>query len=317
MFDYLPESLRKHATEDETRHYSLAGLTQSEFEALLDEFEIEWSENDSRERVEADKRQFPLADIELSGARTTIDFDALSIRDSKYVLAANSYADVSGFTAFVESATTDGAKAEALKAFHVIRREHARVIKSDYDAVRVQYQGDRVQGLTHLPTDDWKAIATAAVETAIGLQSSFEITLKEALPSIQKLGLAVGVGLGWTVATKLGPRGHRDRICLGDAVSRAERNEENVDKGEIGIDKATYDQLDDALRARFAWNNPSRCYVAAGLTWEKVEAESVAEALRRGAIYVGPAGGATRISPSPTPGTRRVTPSSSWGPSER
>lgn len=316
VYDNLAPSLAEQVTADDLGAYSLARPSTAEFEAILEEFEIDWSEEESRERVADDKRQFPLSEIEFSGAQVKIDFDDLSIRNSKSVLAATSYGDVSGFTAFVEAAENEQQQSEALQAFHVIRREQAQVIKTDYDAVRVQYQGDRVQGLTHLPEDDDTAIARSSVEMAIGLQSSFEGPLKEALPQIADLGLAVGVGLGDTVATKLGPRGHRDRICLGEAVSRAEQNEERVGKGEIGIDKATYDLLEDEMREKFAWSASARCYVAAGLTWRKSEISKLAAAVAAGAVFVGAVAAATVISHRASPGATQVTPGRSWAPEE-
>ena len=189
------------------------------------------------------------------------------------------------------------------------------MIKADYDAVRVQYQGDRVQGLTHLPEDDDTAIAQSSVEMAIGLQSSFEGTLKEALPQMTS---AWPWELDWGTTAdecKLG-RGHRDRICLGEAVSRAEQNEERVGKGEIGIDKATYDLLDEDMQSKFTWSVSARCYVAAGLTWRKSDISKVAAALVVGAVFVGAAAAATVISHRPSPGATQVTPGRSWAPEE-
>lgn len=312
ILDFLPASLSEHVSADDFGNYALARPSADDFEALLDEFEIDWSEEESRQRVADDKREFPLSEIELSGARVKINFDDLSIRNSKKVLAASSYADVSGFTAFVEAAETDDEKSEALQAFHVIRREQAQVIKSDFDAVRVQYQGDRVQGLTHLPEDDDQMIARDSVEMAVGLQSSFEITLKEALPQIADLGLAVGVGLGDTIATKLGPRGHRDRICLGEAVSRAEHNEEHVGKQEIGIDRTTYDLLDEDKQSKFSWSNSARCYVAKGLTARKSDIAGLAKALTAGAVFVGAVAGAVAISHKANASTTQVKPGRTW-----
>ena len=313
IHDFLPASLLKHVSKDDLGAFALARPSTEAFEALLEEFEIDWSEEESRQRVADDKREFPLSGIELSGTRVKIDFDDLSIRDSKDVLAASSYADVSGFTAFVEAAETDDEKSDALQAFHVIRREQAQVIKSDFDSVRVQYQGDRVQGLTHLPEDDDTAIAKGSVEMAIGLQSSFEITLKEALPQIGDLGLAIGVGLGETIATKLGPRGHRDRICLGEAVSRAERNEERVGKQEIGIDKATYDLLDEELRSSFIWSASAQCYVGKDLTARQSDLAGMAKAFATGALFVGAAVGAVALTHRASSSTTPAKPDRNWG----
>ena len=37
---------------------------------------------------------------------------------------------------------------------HAIRREMATVVKTDHGGIRVQYQGDRVPGIFHMPKDD-------------------------------------------------------------------------------------------------------------------------------------------------------------------
>jgi Adenylate and Guanylate cyclase catalytic domain len=311
--DLLPDRLRD-LTDPDDGAYALRRPSAEEFRAILEEYEIDWSADASAGRVEADKRAFPLSEIELAGARVRIDFDDLSIRHSKFVLSATVFGDVSGFTKFVEDARTPEAKVDALKAFHVIRRETAQVVTRDYDAVRVQYQGDRVQALGHLPDGDDEAITRTAVEMSAGLQSSFETTLKEALPAISSLGLAVGVGFGETVATKLGVRGHRDRICLGEAVVRAERNEENVGRQEIGIDRPTYDKLGEDLRSKFSWDSSADCYVASGLTIEVLESERMAEAMRAGSVYVASGATGAKISPEPGDGARRVRPAPSWGP---
>ena len=97
----------------------------------------------------------------------------------------------------------------------------AAVVKQDFGGVRVQFQGDRVQALFHLPKGDEKKIAERAVDTAIALQSSMELVIKKLLPEAAGLGIAVGISMGTTLVSKLGTRGHRDRICIGDAVEDA------------------------------------------------------------------------------------------------
>ena len=75
----------------------------------------------------------------------------LSIGNNKLVLAVSIFADVSGLTRYIDAAKSERDKQTALRVFHAIRKEMAVVIKSDYHGLRVQYQGDRVQGLFHLP----------------------------------------------------------------------------------------------------------------------------------------------------------------------
>ena len=51
VYDHLPPSLAEQATEDDLGEYSLARPATAEFEAIFEEFEIGWSEEESRERV--------------------------------------------------------------------------------------------------------------------------------------------------------------------------------------------------------------------------------------------------------------------------
>ena len=60
--------------------------------------------------------------------------------------AATVFGDVSGFTAYIDKAAAEDRSKEALRVLHAIRREMAAVVKQDFGGVRVQFQGDRVQG---------------------------------------------------------------------------------------------------------------------------------------------------------------------------
>lgn len=197
--------------------------------------------------------------------------DSLSIRNNKKVLAASVFADVSGFTAYVDAAETDEEKKDALRVFHAIRRELATVVKKDYEGVRVQYQGDRVQALFHLPKDEEEGIVAEAVEAAVGLQFSIEHTIKEVLPEAEDLSLAVGVDVGTTLASKLGTRGHRDRICVGVPVENAADLEERSEGGRIAITRRVYEALPENLSEGFSYDSEADCYVADGLTAHKLD----------------------------------------------
>jgi class 3 adenylate cyclase len=118
---------------------------------------------------------------------------------------------------------------------HAVRKEFSRVLTDDFDGVRIQYQGDRVQAIFHLPKDDEEAIARKVVDAAAGIQSSMETTLKYWLPEANDLTVAVGVDVVLTLVSRLGTRGARDPICLGAAVQNGARIEEAVDEREVGV----------------------------------------------------------------------------------
>ena len=271
VYDALPEDLQDVSEEIDENLYRIKAVSQDDLDELLESHGIGWNREGSAERIQEDKTKFPLKDVSYGSASTLIDLDSLSIHNNKKVLAASVFADVSGFTAYVDEAETDEEKKEALRVFHAIRKELATVVRSDYEGIRVQYQGDRVQALFHIPKDEEEEIVAEAVEAAVGLQSSIEHTIKEALPEAEDLGLAVGVDVGTTLVSKLGTRGHRDRICIGVPVENAADLEERSEGGRIAVTSRAYEALPDNLSEHFSYDSESRCYVADGLTMEKLD----------------------------------------------
>lgn len=309
----LPDGL-KAICESVGGCFELADVDGPTLSGLLETHGIRWTRAASEKRVAADKEAFPIDDIACGEAETLINIDGLSITNNKRVQAATVFADVAGFTAFIDAAHDESAKLAALRVFHGIRKEMAKVVTSDFDGVRVQFQGDRVQALFHMPADNDSRIATKAVEAAIGLQSSMEHTLKTLLPEAAPLGLAVGVDMGSTLVTKLGTRAHRDRICLGEAVERAARCQEVCDAGQIGITAAVYDALDADLKPKFAWDDGRKCYVASHLTADKAEPTANDAALYGdgASVHVRSSEAGITILNRPTRESRPVVPASSW-----
>jgi len=141
----------------------------------------------------------------------------------------------------------------------------ARVVKTDYEALRIQYQGDRVQALVHLPQSDDTRITERAVEIAAGLQSSMDYVLHTVLPESKALGLAVGIDLDTTLVSKTGTRGERDRICIGLGVERAAHIQELSDGTESSLTPDCYELLNADLQKRFALDEVRKFYVAKSL----------------------------------------------------
>lgn len=223
------------------------------------------------------------------------------------------FADVSGFTRYIDAAITEEAKKSALRVFHAIRKEMAMVIRTDYNGVRIQYQGDRVQGIFHLPENDRKIMSEEALGAAIGLQSSMELSLKEILPEAGVLKLAVGVDIGTTLVSKLGSRGLRDRICIGEAVESAARLEQGCQGGQIGISGDVRDQLPDFLRETFSYDSRVQGYVASELTADKVEALRKARRYEVGApMFIRSDSSGIRVSDNQNSGGRAITPKKPW-----
>jgi class 3 adenylate cyclase len=311
-YDALQDDLRELCEKVDDEVYQLNSVSQSKLDELLEKYKIEWDREKSQERIDEDKRAHPLKDIEYSSANALIDLDSLSIWNNKRVLAVSIFGDITGFTAYIDSAETDDEKRKALRVLHAIRKEMATVVAIDFNGLRVQFQGDRVQGLYHMPKDEETKIATEAVEAAVGLQSSMEKTIKEKLPEAKELNLAVGVDIDTTLVSKLGTRAHRDRICLGSAVDNAAKLEEKSSGGQIGISKRVYEALPERLSKHFSYNTTIGCYVAKDLTADKVErAEKAAAAAGAPAFITSDKSGVT-VTEREREGARVIIPGRSY-----
>ena len=268
----LPADLCACCTQLASGNYKIAA-SRTTLQTLCSAHGIKWDSDASAARVTEDKASFPLKDIDYSDAEVPIDFAGLGWKNSKRVTAASSFADVSGFTQFVKDAEDRELQQEALRFFHVVRTELTKVASTDYDGVHVQFQGDRIETLVHLPKGDSAAIAVKAVEVAIGMQSSFEQVIKPEFPAASALTLKIGIDLGTTLATRLGTRGDRDNVCLGTPVENAAALEERCSGSTIGISKAVYDGLDGSdLQKHFVYESALECWVGRDLVWERLDA---------------------------------------------
>jgi hypothetical protein len=318
IYDVLPDDVQdicEVSDEAEKLYRVVPTISKDDVVALCTAYDIEWCRDDLSERIEADLAAMPLKDFEYGAAEVLIDFDVLSYRNSKRVLAASIFADVSGFTKFIGSASSDEDKVRALEALHVMRVEFTRVATRDYNAVRVQFQGDRMQAIVHLPADDDQKISRKAVEVAIGLQSSMELVIKDVIDGIGNLGLAVGIDIGVVVATKLGTRGHRDRMTIGSSVLGAAANEERTQKRQIGVSPAVYDGLEDAVKEYFVYDNVARCYVATGLTAAVLERKAAAAGVynARTPVHIASTSAGISVTREEVRGASKVTPARSFG----
>lgn len=316
VYDELPAELQEFFVEVEDERftasiYQLGEVSVEDMDTLLSDYGINWDREASLQRLKDDKVTFPLNQIEYSDADVKIDLDSLGIKNSKRVIAASVFGDVSGFTAYIDASENNEDEKAALRVLHAIRKEMAAIVKQDFDGLRVQFQGDRVQALFHLPKGDEKRIAQQAVDTAMALQSAMELVIKSCLPEASSLGMAVGIAAGTTLVSKLGTRGHRDRICIGTSVEDAATFQEASAGGEIAVPAEIYEHLDKEVQDFFVWNRDRRLYVATSLTQDKVERARKA-ALFNQAVHVTSGLQGVHIASQASTGSRSFVPSRSY-----
>ena len=323
LYGELPCDFKAWCSKQRDGDYQVTVPSQDDLDEALEKYDIKWDSQASAKRLAEDKKQFPLCDIEYSEAQVKVDFDVLGIRNNKRLEAVSLFADVSGFTAFIDAADTEAKQQVALRVLHLIRREMATVVGTDYDGVRVQFQGDRIQAVFHVPIGAEAKYCLEAVLASGGLQSSLEQVIKPMflqVPEVQALKLAIGCDNGRTLGSNLGTRGHRDRICLGRPVENAADREEDLEGGQTGISAEMYNELPSALQAAFCWDDKSECYVASNLTASAIQDYLDAEPIDAGApVIVRPGSGGTCVKPTKpgTCGPGIIPVASSYGPGAR
>jgi hypothetical protein len=251
---------------------SLAAL-----EDLIRDHGYAWTREQTRKRLEADVELYPAGTTVVTGARGPIDKSRLSIYNTKRVDGVSLFADVDGFTAYVDQATAvDDDLVEAVRAYHVIRSEMRNTAVVDFKGLRIQYQGDRMQVFAYLPLDDEEEAAVRAVRIAAALNSVVTDVLPQVIGEAAK-PLAIGLAAGTTLVSRLGEHGNRDVVSLGSATVEAARIQVGLDGEEIGLDAELYSRLPDWLQKAFAWRKSPGAYVAVGLTLDELERLEAAE----------------------------------------
>ena len=300
LYELLPEIMQASCTAAGAKYR--INLSHGDFDAAVADEGVPYSRESFAKLVQDERSSIKLDEIEYSDAYVPVNFSGLSVYNNKRVKGATIFADLSGFTAYVAAATTEAARKERLRVFAAYRKELAKVAKNDFEGVRVQYQGDRVQVLLHMPRGDDEAIAEGAVQIALAMQSSVEVTLKAALPESSPLTLAIGIDLGPTLASSYGTRGQRDRMCIGSAVDTAAELEEKTAGGSVAISSRAYDALTEATRKLFT--KSGEWYVAKGKFLDDYgRAVEASAKYSSPAVHLSKSGTAAVVSAAPTAGS--------------
>ena len=192
VYELLPESLSKHFSESGdvagAATYQAIGLRWKDSADLADEVGVTFNAEKWCSRTEKYRDELPLDDMEVTEAEVLIDLDQRTERNSKRTEAVAIYADLDGFTKYVQEAEDDEKVISLVRTLHMIRHEFHAVLKKDFPGLVLQHQGDRVFAILHLPTGDDQHAKRCrkALDSAIGLQSSMTHTLAEKLGPAQR-----------------------------------------------------------------------------------------------------------------------------------
>lgn len=289
IYDDLPDSLQEHFKKNGVvggvQTYRATELRWSNQPELAKDLGVSWSEEKWRKKTEEYRDDLPLNEIEISDADVRIDVHALTERDCKRTEAVTFFADLDGFTRYVQAAEDNEAVVSLIRQFHMIRAEFHSVVGSDYEGIVIQHRGDCILGILHLPSgdDEHAKRCKKAVDIAVALQSSMEHVLNDHLKDRKDIHLAVGMDVGKAFVTRLGKKGQRISICFGPEVSNAEHLQRVTGGKRIRISEKIHGQLtDEDVKEEFKSDGDS--YVANGLTFPKLDEKREDKAARDGTL---------------------------------
>jgi len=185
-----------------------------------------------------------------------LDFDSLSVSNTKRFEGISVYADIDGFSAYVDKYLKDNPE-DLVRTLHVVRSELDAVTHEDFGGRRVRFIGDCVHGIilegtAHI-TDLETSISTATL-CAGALRSSFACAvahLSDGGVDIDGLGLAIGFELGPVSLTRLGMKADKIRCAIGRAVLISEAEQQRCDGTQTAIGADAYMSASPAVREVF------------------------------------------------------------------
>jgi class 3 adenylate cyclase len=278
VYKQLPEELKPHFTQVDdvagSSVYEAKGLRWDIEPDLATSLGVTWKAEKWKKSTEDYRDELPLDQMDVRWAEVKIDIDALTERNSRRTDAIALYADLDGFTKYVQEAEKDNAVVSLVRELHMIRHEFHAVVKKDYPGLVLQHQGDRVFAILHEPCGDYDSDhqkrCRKAVDAAIGLQSSMEHVLRDKLPTRKDLEVAVGLEVGTALVTRLGKKGKREVVCLGPEVCEAEKLQLKSAGKQIRISEAVYSQIEAGCK-KAEFKKEGGAYVATDLTFPNLE----------------------------------------------
>lgn len=174
----------------------------------------------------------------------TIDFAQHPPSNAIRMPMVSLYADIDGYTAYVDQAIATNSIAQAVQNLHVIRGEFSAVLRDDFGGRKIRFIGDCIHGVLASGVannvDSAKTVKEA-VKAAGALRSSFDLC-KSLLPGIHSLGLAIGVEYGTSPMCRIGLRGDASVRCAAStAIIKSEELQTGCDGTQTAVGQKALD----------------------------------------------------------------------------
>jgi len=267
-------------------------LTTEEIEQSKDQAKLGITVDSVVKTWEEDLEKLPIGAFEFSAHTppfATLDLELLTPKNSRRQDSVSIYADIDGFTSYVDERIDDDEPAkDVVRALHVLRAELDATLHADFAGRKIRFIGDCVHGVLvegTAATTDAEDSAKNALLCAAALRSSFKLALERldgAGVDVGSMGLAVGCDYGTQAITRLGMKGEMLRCVVGRAVLRSEEEQRRCDGQQTAMGEALAKAAPAAFRDHFGTSRRRSGfdYDAALAVLAKAEEAKKAEASR-------------------------------------
>ncbi|URZ01948.1 adenylate/guanylate cyclase domain-containing protein [Clostridium felsineum] len=255
--DNLDEEIKSkfiELTEDEKKQFSskikVQKIYKAKYSSIFEEDRLEEIRNsldDIKTRVNEEANKLNLSEITFEGVNKKLSFSDLSLggKNKKIESCGVLCADIRKFTKLFNAndANLDNLK-DVMKEIYSIMGE----TMITYNGTKVQYQGDRIVVVFHDYGNEEEYIVRM-MECAMALKSKIQELnddeqIKEKLNS-KTISIGIGCSIGKVIASRLGLRGNKDNIIIGDAYKTANKAEDDyAGEEEIVIWKSLKEEID-------------------------------------------------------------------------
>jgi len=258
---YLTDKARKVIGLTKVVNEDAAALTAAEIATSQGLAKLTSTVHQVVEAWEKDLEANPMGSFVFTGHTppyANLDFEALSVGNSRRQDAVTVYGDIDGFTKYVSDHIVDDEQAKhVVRALHVLRSELDAVLHEDFKGRKVRFIGDCIHGLlvegTAQTTDVETTISNMTL-CAGGMRSAFDLALEkldEAGTDATSLGLQVGFEFGPMTASRLGKKGDLIRCSVSRGVLTAEQEQGRCSGAQTAIGPMAYAQGSQAVRDVF------------------------------------------------------------------
>lgn len=185
-----------------------------------------------------------ISEVKFSETKAKIEYLPLSLKNSKWIdNAVILFSDIRGFTNKVDR----GDLSEIKQLTQTVLNKMNKAICKE-NGVHIQFQGDRESAVFNSYSDEPNNNIVRSISAAMRMIDSVNEINEDR--NVDKLNIGIGCAIGTVFATRIGMRGCKFNVAMGETVKAADTAEDEVagvgiehPTTEIAITKDMYDQL--------------------------------------------------------------------------